>query len=136
MDPNAVEQAQVRLRKAEKALEALKEADGYEAAEDAWTDFLLAASTIYTKLEQGSKSNNRSSGWFSRKKKERKDDPLLKYLHRARNSDEHGIERIDERGGNKHDLMTGEKLKFNERRGKIILSVQDQKNRRNKSQQH
>jgi hypothetical protein len=116
MDAQAVEQAKTKLRKAEKSLETLKAADGYDAAEEAWSDFLLAASTIYSKLEQGSKAKGSSAGWFGRKKKERKDDPVLRYLHHARNSDEHGIERVAARGGNERDLLAGEKLKFNERR--------------------
>jgi hypothetical protein len=127
MDTQALEHAKARLRKAEKALEALTAAKDYESAEDAWSDFLLAGAAIYSKLEQGAKSKGSSAGWFGRKKKERKDDPLLRYLHHARNSDEHGIERVAERGGNQHDLMTGEKLKFNERREKLILSIQDPK---------
>lgn len=93
----AVEQAKVRLRRAGEAVQRLKVADSYEAEEDAWTDFLLACSAIYSKLEQGAKVRGKSSGWFGQKKKERKDDPLLRYLHFARNSDEHGIERIVER---------------------------------------
>jgi hypothetical protein len=126
MDASAIDQAKARFRKADKALHALKAAGNYEAAEEAWSDFLLAAATIYSKLEQGSKSKGSSAGWFGRKKKERKDDPLLRYLHHARNSDEHGIERIAERGGNEHDLISGgEKLNFNERREKAILEVRD-----------
>jgi hypothetical protein len=125
MNPQAIEQAKTKLRKAERALEALKTADGFESAEEAWSDFLLAASTIYSKLEQGSKSNGSSAGWYGRKKKERKDDQLLRYLHHARNSEEHGIERVAERGGNQMDLMTGEKLKLNERREKVIQSIRD-----------
>lgn len=54
----------------------------------------MAAGTIYTKLEQGAKGHGKSAGWYGRKKKERKDDPLLRYLHYARNSEEHGIERV------------------------------------------
>jgi hypothetical protein len=126
MDKQAVEHANGRLRKAEKALEALKNADSYETAEEAWSDFLLAASTIYSKLEQGSKSKGTSAGWFGRKKKERKDDPVLRYLHHARNSDEHGIERVAERGGNAKDPF-GKKLKFNERREYVIGTSRDPK---------
>jgi hypothetical protein len=69
MDSQAVEQAQSRLRRAKKALEALKTATNYEEAEEAWSDLLLASATIYSKLEQGSKSKGTSAGWFGRKKK-------------------------------------------------------------------
>jgi hypothetical protein len=120
MDAQAVERAKGRVRRAEKALQALKEATNYDEAEEAWSNFLLAASTIYSKLEQGSKSKGKSAGWFGRKKKERKDDPLLRFLHHARNSDEHGIERVAQRGGNQFDLTDGAKLKFNERREKLL----------------
>jgi len=126
MDAQAVEQAKGRLQKAEKALYALKTATNYDEAEDAWSDFLLAASTIYSKLEQGSKtqSKGKSAPWFGKKKKERKDDPLLRFLHHARNSDEHGIERVAERGGNQRDL-NGEPLVFNEYREHVIENVRD-----------
>ena len=116
MDSEAVDQARARLRKAEKALYALKAASNYNEAEDAWSDFLLAASGIYSKLEQGAKTKGSSAGWYGRKKKERKDDPLMRYLHYARNSDEHGIERVAERGGNLVDPLLRGPLKFNGRR--------------------
>jgi len=116
MDALAVAQARGRLLKAEKSLAAFKAATKIEDAEEAWSDFLLAASTIYSKLEQGSKGHGPSQGWFGRKKKERKDDPLLRYLHFARNSDEHGIERVAATTGNNTNPLQGNrKLRFNER---------------------
>jgi hypothetical protein len=127
MDHLAVEQAKARLQRAKKAIQALEAADSYEAAESAWTDFLLSASTIYSKLEQGSKSNGQSQGWFGRKKKERRDDPLLRYLHFARNSDEHGVELVVERGGNQFGFG-GRKLKFNEREACTIHQLDENKN--------
>jgi hypothetical protein len=75
MGRQAIDQAKSRLRKAKKAFEALKAADGYEPREEAWSGFLIAAPGIYSKLEQGAKSKGASAGWFGRKKKERKDDP-------------------------------------------------------------
>ena len=116
MDALAVAQSKARLLKAEKSLEALKMATKIEDAEEAWTDFLLAASTIYAKLEQGSKGHAKSQAWFGHKKKERKEDPLLRYLHFARNSDEHGIERVSATTGENNNLLEGgRKLRFNER---------------------
>ncbi len=114
MDAIAVELAKSRLAKTNKALAALKAATNYEQAEEAWTDFLLAAATIYSKLEQGSKGDGKSRGWFGQEEKERRDDPLLRYLHYARNSDEHGIERVAGYTGDNYDLG-GRKLRFNER---------------------
>ena len=67
------------------------------ALEAAWIDFVAAAATIYSKLEQGAKGNASSEGWFSRKKHDRKVDPLLSYIHHTRNAEEHTIEAITER---------------------------------------
>jgi hypothetical protein len=53
------------------------------------------------------------------KKKTRRDDPLLRYLHHARNCDEHGIERVIK---NFHDTgpIWGHQPKFGERIPVII----------------
>jgi hypothetical protein len=99
MDARAVEQAKTRLIKAEKASEAVLSATNLEDSEEAWTDYLIAVSAIYSKLEQGVKNDPKSRQWFGGKKKERRDDPLLRYLHAARNSNEHGIERVVEASG-------------------------------------
>jgi hypothetical protein len=117
MDPNAVEQAKRRWERAEKAMQDLRDAKEFEAAENAWIDFLHAAGTIYTKLEQGAKISGKSQGWFGLKKKERKDDLVLRYLHFARNSDEHGIERlVTEFAGSALGVKElGQKLAFNEK---------------------
>jgi hypothetical protein len=64
----------------------------YPQFASAWSDFLIACGGVYSKLEQGSKGCGVSEGWFGRKRHDRKTDALLRYLHHARNSDEHGIE--------------------------------------------
>lgn len=110
MNPTAIEQAKTRLLKAEKALSELKAAEYFDDAESAWSDFLLAASGIYSKLEQGAKGYPKSEPWFGAEKRLRKTDPLLRYIHFARNADEHGIERVTDRS------LDNLNLKFNERR--------------------
>jgi hypothetical protein len=97
MNPQAIHQAQQRLARASQALETLGAATSYDEAETAWSDFLLACSTVYSKLEQGAKGVGASEAWFGRQKHIRKKHPVLRYLHFARNSDEHGIERVTER---------------------------------------
>lgn len=92
MDLTALRHAKARLVKATEAVAALQVADTFDAVEAAWTDFLISAATIYSKLEQGAKINGKSNAWFGRVKKVRKDDQLLSYMHHARNSDEHGIQ--------------------------------------------
>ncbi len=121
MNPQAVKLASERLSKAERALLRLESADKFVAAEEAWADFLLAINSIYSKLEQGAKVNGKSLSWFGRKKNERRKDPLLRYLHFARNSDEHGIEKITENhvSGSIGDIRP----KFNERHRITIHKV-------------
>jgi hypothetical protein len=127
MEPLAVEQAKTRLQKAEKSLEALRIASNYEEAEEAWSDFLTAASALYSKLEQGSKSNGKSAGWYGRKKHERRKDQLLRYLHHARNSNEHGVERVVARlPGNKFGFK-GRPMKFGEREPVKIQRIDDKR---------
>ena len=54
----------------------------------------MPAGRIFSKLEEGSKSNNKSIGWYALRKHERKTDPLLNYLRVARNADEHGLTEV------------------------------------------
>jgi hypothetical protein len=93
----AVEQARSRFEKAQSAILAMEQSKDFSAAETAWSDFLLATSAVYSKLEQGAKGSGSSEGWFGRKKHDRRTDPLLSYIHHARNADEHGIEPVTER---------------------------------------
>lgn len=92
MRKNALVQAVGRLSKAYSAVNRMQLAKDYAALEEAWSDFLMAAGGVYSKLEQGAKGCGASEGWFGRKKHDRKTDELLSYLHHARNADEHGIE--------------------------------------------
>jgi hypothetical protein len=61
------------------------------------------------------KPNAKSRAWYDLKNKERKDDPLLRYLQQAQNSEEQGIERVVASEGNSRDLPDGRPLKFGER---------------------
>jgi hypothetical protein len=61
------------------------------------SDFLIAANRIFSKLEQGSKTNGQSKAWFGRKRHERRTNPLLRYIHHARNADEHGLAKVTDR---------------------------------------
>lgn len=90
----AITQGKARLESARAALDRARNAQSYPAFAQAWTEFLTACGGIYTKLEQGAKGCRKSEGWFGRKKHDRSTDPLLRYLHHARNSDEHGIEPV------------------------------------------
>lgn len=97
MKPEAIQQAKDRLQAATEAVDAFKAAKDFAGAEKAWRHFLLAMGGIYSKLEQGAKGSGRSDAWFGRKKHERKKDELLRYLHFARNANEHGLKPVTDR---------------------------------------
>jgi hypothetical protein len=92
MEQPGIEQGKARLAKAAAAVEAMEQADSYEAFAKAWSDFLLSTTGIYSKLKKGSQSDKQSLAWFARKVHDRKKDGLLTYLLQARNEDEHGLE--------------------------------------------
>lgn len=120
MNIQAIEQAGLRLERAQRALNDLRAATDYERAEQAWSDFLLAANTFFSKLQQGAKEDGKSNAWFGRKVDQRRTDPTLRYIRAARHSDEHGIERIIQR----HDAGWG--LPFGEQKKTQIQKVDPQ----------
>ena len=63
---------------------------------DSWSEFLIFANRVFSKLEHGAKTGT-SKGWFDKVKNIRKTDKLLRYIYQARHVDEHGIQRITRR---------------------------------------
>ncbi len=93
MKARAIVEAGVRLDRMREAVRALDTDDwDFPVLEYAWWRFLLAASGFYSKLEQGAKGHGQSMAWYGRVKHVRKKDPLLSYLHHARDGEEHSIE--------------------------------------------
>jgi hypothetical protein len=99
MKKAALAVARTCLEETKAALCSMESADSLAKMETAWSDFLIKANRVYTKLEQGAKGNNKSAPWFGRKQSERKKDPLLRYIKNARHADEHGLERVTARHG-------------------------------------
>jgi hypothetical protein len=97
VDSRAIEHANIRFEQAVLALSKLRDAESYETAERGWQDFLTATGGIFAKLEQGAKISGQSLAWFGRLKHQRKNNPVLKYIHFARNAQEHGLERVTRR---------------------------------------
>jgi hypothetical protein len=64
-------------------------AQGISEVRRAWSRFLMHANRVFSKLEQGSKVGS-SQPWYGRIINERRTDPLLRYVHQARDADEHG----------------------------------------------
>ena len=91
MNKTALRQAWERLHRAKAALDSIRTARSIHHIASAWSDFLSACSAVYNKLEKGAKGHPKSEPWFGRVKNARRTDPLLCYVHHARNSDEHGI---------------------------------------------
>lgn len=90
----AIQKASEHLELAKAAVPCLNLADGPKAYERAWSEFLTQSSRFYSKLEQGAKGCNKSTPWFGLKKHERKTDPLMSYIHHARDGDEHGLDYV------------------------------------------
>ena len=62
MNKQATAKAAAKLRRLQRAVDGMKSAESPEAIEEAWGDFIMAAGTIYSTLEQGSKTNSESRG--------------------------------------------------------------------------
>tara|TARA_R110002049_G_scaffold141695_1_gene303464 strand:+ start:350 stop:820 length:471 start_codon:yes stop_codon:yes gene_type:complete len=91
MNPEAVRQAEARLRRADRHVQILSALVGFDELEEAWCGFLSNAHTVSVKLQRGTHGHPRSLLWYSRLARDRKSDPLLQYIHQARNADEHNL---------------------------------------------
>jgi hypothetical protein len=90
----AIEKASEHLELAKAAAARLNFDNGVRPYIHAWSQFLSESSRFYSKLEQGQKGCSKSEPWFGLKKYERRKDPLLAYIHHARDKDEHGLDYI------------------------------------------
>lgn len=89
--------AEQNLIVAREAFEAYKTSTAehkIEAAKRSWSIFIVSINGVLSKLELGAKCCNGCATWFGRHKHERKIDPLLHYIHHARNSEEHGLDEV------------------------------------------
>lgn len=116
MKLEGVEQAEAKLAKARRDCAALHAARGVDEAFDAWTNFVYDLSALYSKLQQGAKGDGKSTAWFGTKIRERKTDELLRYLHFARDSEQHGISKNYAVSGANYALEDGRRMEFNERK--------------------
>ena len=92
MKKAGIDKASKRASAAKAALEAATAATSYDEFEAPWAQFLVSANAVHTILEVAARDCPTSRQWFGRKKKIQTNDPLLCYMHQARNADEHGIE--------------------------------------------
>ena len=96
MNQAGVNKAQDRLNRARLAFERIEGAEDYSAFTHAWSDLLAALNNVHSSLEQAAKGNNPAMAWMGRCIAERRTDPLLRYIHHARDADEHGLASVSE----------------------------------------
>jgi hypothetical protein len=90
-------QAKATLRAANNALERMGGARGFAEFEDAWQDFLGSLEKCWVKVERTYQPfRNKFQPWQGQFARQRRKDPLLRYLKHARHADEHTIEEIIE----------------------------------------
>lgn len=93
MKLSVLEQAKGRLKLAERAFASICSA-GHNRTEfqTHWLDFLVQWKGTYTKVQQAAKDSAQEIQWFGSVNRERRNDPLLRYLFEARNDGEHNTE--------------------------------------------
>lgn len=88
----ALQKAQSRLRLTARAVKALQQVGRNPIVfEDHWTDFLVHWKGAYNKVQQAAKDTPQEVQWFGGVNRERREDPLLRWLFEARNDEEHGL---------------------------------------------
>ena len=94
MNPEAIKQAKEELEKARQAVGILEQTGKISGAQvkSAWRDFLLAFYIVYQKLRAGAAKDADARQWYDLRENELTADPLLHYVHRARNAATHGLE--------------------------------------------
>ncbi len=95
-----LQKANKRLAAARSAFARVRESKSFDEFEHAWTDFLLATNAIWEILKATCRGHPTNEPWFGIQLNKQRKDPLLQYMHQARNSDEHGLEPVTAmRGG-------------------------------------
>jgi len=91
MRPEGVASAQRELKRALRARDHFVMATDPEAMEDAWDTFLTHAGRVYEKLRAAC-HGQLDWPWWRKQMDRRRDDELLLYIHKARNSETHRLE--------------------------------------------
>jgi hypothetical protein len=81
------------LRAAKASVQAMREATSFEAYALAWQTFLVRLERVWVKAERECQAfRNQFQPWQGTFTRKRKNDPLLRFLHHARNVDHHSIQ--------------------------------------------
>lgn len=84
------------LEKARAAAQALGTATSLAQVEERWKDYLFCLERVWNKAEAHFSRSPKWQGWQGTYVKQRRLDPLLVYLTKARDTEEHSIEPITE----------------------------------------
>ncbi len=85
--------AKSELKSAERAISSMKNATTFDEIEEAWKIYLGSIEKCWIKIERVCQpKRNTFEPWQGQYKKLRKKDMLLRYIHHARNADQHTIE--------------------------------------------
>lgn len=90
-EPLNLKKPRNRLRRSADAVTAMAVTRNYEEFEDIWERFLNDCNAFFDLLYVATKANQRARTWYGEKQRQRRKDPLLKYLWEARNSNEHSV---------------------------------------------
>lgn len=96
MKLQGLQKALAEFDAARRARAAMAAASRIEEVEAHWAEFLVRFGRIYNKLAAATKGDPRAAPWFGRQSNLRSKDPLLRYLHQARDCHEHSIEAVTE----------------------------------------
>jgi hypothetical protein len=88
-------QTRAELRAAKRAVDAMTIATSLEELREAWQNFLTRIEKVWTKAERECQPVRQTfEPWQGKYKRVRRKDPLLAYLHHARNADHHTIQPV------------------------------------------
>lgn len=84
------------LERAREAIVRMRAASNHREFEDAWKECLSRLERAWNKVQCHFKQSPKWNSWAGKYMKQRREDPLLKYLTNARGADEHTIGEITE----------------------------------------
>lgn len=97
MTEDGIKAARNEIRIAQKALFGMRQSNNFEDFEDEWKTYLASIEKAWVKTERSCQHiRNKFQPWQGTFLRQRKKDPLLRYLKHARNSDHHSIQGLAE----------------------------------------
>lgn len=107
MEPKAFSRAKDHLQSAQWQLEGMKKASNLRDLSQAWRGFLTDAQRLFLMLRKATEVGA-SKAWSDTLQRTRNQDDLLKYVHHARNADDHGMERVAEEQSGRLGIAPGD----------------------------